>query len=495
MLDDFIQHTMAQVDDLAELKISLAAIRWLEQRQSEVASVRARDLAALQALRDGLGFAPQIALEAGLKRAVARGTLLVSTSPSLDEPHYFLNNPASRRAIDAIELADARRTASSAPFSTSATYQALEQVERETVRLELIDIYPAAPQDAQMVEEWLAQGYSVNEIVGCVRETLQVPRPKGTPPRLLTTCAPRITSQPPVAPSRYYRTVIARSAPPPDEIIAFRELAGRWPNGHEFNLIEAAVGMYGSHATITMMKKIVSAQSATLDNLVPLLSEREEAELALAHAQALPNLFAREMIQLYENAFGLPPTSRIAQDIAELANEIADRTIWEKVFQYAATHNKRNWEYVRKLVKNPSPALFEPPPVNDTARFVFDEFKRRIGHGYLDETIAEDINRIAQEITDRERWTHAFKEAAAHSVLNWTYLRAVVTNPNSTKANEAKDGRRKQGTGSRQRGLSRRPQVEESTEAEREAARELARQRIAERAKRHARDNKLDNTQ
>ncbi len=485
MLDDYIQHTMGQVDDLAELKISLAALSWLEQRHAEAASITARELAALPALEGALGFAPQIALESGLKRAVARGTLLVCESGSLDEPHYFLNNPAGRQAIDAIESADARRAASNRP-PASATQQLVTLLGHEIERLELVDAYPVDLHDAQTVEEWLARGYSTDEILNSVRETLRVPRSKGSTLRGISACAANVAAQAPAAPSKYYRVVIARSEPPPDEIIAYRELAGRWPGGHEFNLVQSAVGMYGSHNAITTMKKLVSPQQTAIDDLLPLLAEQAEAEAALSRQQAQPGIFAREMIDLYENTFGLPATPKIAGDIMELAAEIPEKNTWQKVFQYAVAQNIRNWSYVSKMLRNPSPGIFMPEPVNDTARFAFGEYKRRIGHGYLDAKIAEEINALAQEVTDTACWTAGFDQAAVQNAPKWAYLRKVISNPNSGHTNEARDGRRKSVAGSRQKGVGRRAQVEESTEAEREAARERARQRIAERARRRA---------
>src|SRR5438552_2854482 len=201
MLDDFIQHTLAQVDDLAELKVSLVALRLLELKQSEIASITARELAAHPALRDGLGFAPQISLDAALQRAIARGTLLRLVAESLDEPRYFLNNEASRRTIDAIEVAEARRQAARTVMTTRTTGHTLSVVARDIEWLELMDIYPITSEDEFLVEEWLAQGYTHDEIVDGVRETLSTPRLKGSPPRTLGVCAAQIMAQAPSHPS------------------------------------------------------------------------------------------------------------------------------------------------------------------------------------------------------------------------------------------------------------------------------------------------------
>ncbi|MCL5998361.1 MAG: hypothetical protein M1546_20260 [Chloroflexi bacterium] len=489
MLDDFIQHALAQIDDLAELKVSLVALRLLELKESDTASVTARELATHPALRDGLGFAPQITLDSALQRATARGTLLRTNAESLGEPRYFLNNEASRRTIEAVELAEARRVAAKSTTTHLATRETLAAAMREIEWLEAIDAYPASPADEQLVEEWLAQGYTNDEIMRAVRAALSAPRPKGTPVRTLESCVTLLTANSPANPSAYYRIVVnrtdARTEPAPDEIIAFRELAGRWPNGHEFNLVQAAAGIFGARPAIEAMKRLIVQQHADVDALIPLLSEQEEAELALVRSRIIPDLMLRELIQLYELTFGLPPTSRIAQDIGTLASEINDLGVWRAAFQYAMSQNKRDWAYVRRLLLNPSPALFEPQPVNETAHFAFNEYKRRVSR-VLDPSVAREINDVAQHVTDQSRWTYAFDRAASANALNWNYIKKVLTAPPDEKASEVKDARRKHVPGTRQRGVTRRPQVEESTEAEREAARERARQRIAERAKRRA---------
>jgi hypothetical protein len=483
MLDEFLQHTLAEVDDLAELKVSLVALRLLELKQSETASTTARELAAHPALRNGLGFAPEIALNAALQRAVARGTLLSSNVAALDEPRYFQNNEASRRMLDAIELAGNTRSPGQAAAERSVT-QVLTAMARELEWLETIDAYAPTPADEEAVEEWLAQGYTQDELLRGIRETLNKPRIKGTPARTLQTCAGNITANPPAAESSYYRAVIARSMQPPDEIIAFRELAQRWPNGHEFNVIQAAVGIFSANATIELMKRLVNAEQVNMNDLLPLLAEREEAEIALAHDEVLPDLKLRKIIELYESTFGLPPTSRIAQDMLDLADEVKDMEVWQSVFKYAATQNKREWNYVRKLLLNPSPSIFEPEPINDTARYAFSLYKRRVSRGVLDPAVAREINEVAQTITDVARWNDAIDRAAKANALRWDYIRKTLISPNKDSGGEARDGRRKQGSGTRQRGVGRRPQVAEPTEAELKAARERALKYIEEHTKR-----------
>ncbi|MGQ9684634.1 MAG: dihydrolipoamide acetyltransferase family protein, partial [Anaerolineae bacterium] len=48
----------------------------------------------------------------------------------------------------------------------------------------------------------------------------------------------------------------AHAEPPPDEAIAYRELAGRWPTGDQFNLMHTAAGLFGGHETVQALKRL-----------------------------------------------------------------------------------------------------------------------------------------------------------------------------------------------------------------------------------------------
>ncbi len=492
MIDDLIRNALAEIDDLAELKVSLVSLRLLELKQSPAASITRDELAAHPALKHGLGIVPGIALEAALQRAVARGTLLVTTAINPDHPRYFANNADSRVAIESLEatLATAR---AGQRGPADAARQALSQLAAEIEKLEGIEAYPAGDADMALLREWLAQGYTPDELLGAVREALRTPRPKRAPARSLRECAGVVTQKPPASPSLYYQSVIARSAPPPDEVIAFRELASRWPTGHEFEIIRVAAGLFGNRATVQALKRIVRPDHPDVSGLIALLAEEEEAQLALLREQSAPDLLSRQIIQLYESAFGLPPTAHVAAEIATLAAEVADVTIWQAAFEYALKQNKRDWRYVRKIVENPSPDLFIPQPANETARYAFAEYRRRVGRGTLDPAVAREINEIAARVTDQAQWAQAFDAAAAANALNWNYIRKVLTAPPQTRqpagAARATRGREKEPSSIRRSGgLIRRAQVEEATEEERAAARERARQRIAERARRKAQE-------
>lgn len=490
-IDDLIHNALAEIDDLAELKVSLVALRLLELKQSPVASVTRDELAAQSALKHGLGIVPGIALEAALQRAVARGTLLATSAINPDHPRYFANNADSRAVVEWLE-ATAIAAQAGQRETADAARQALSRVVAEIEKLEGVEAYPAGDDDLALTREWLAQGYTIDEILSAVRDALRHPRPKGAPPRSLRDCAQMVAQRPPASPGLYHRAIIAHAEPPPDEVIAYRELAGRWPTGDQFNLIHTAAGLFGGHATVQALKRIVRRDQTDVSGLIALLAEEEEAQLALLREQCAPDLLSRKIIQLYESAFGLPPSGHIAGEIAALAAEVTDLTVWQAAFDYALNQNKRDWRYVRKIVENPSPDLFAPQPVNETAQYVFAEYRRRVGRGALDPAVAREINDIAQRVTDQSQWSAAFDAAAAANALNWNYIRKVVTAPPQAKSaagpSRVRSGRAKQSSTTKRSGSIRRSQVEEATEQERAAARERARQRIAERARQKSDD-------
>jgi hypothetical protein len=467
---DFVERTLAQVDDLAELKVSLVALSLLEAKLSAVPFVTEGELMAHPAIRDGLSFA-SITLRPALQRAVARGTLLCADIGE-GEPRYFVNDEAGRRAVQAIGT-----LAAQAEHRPSRSAQVLARVAAEIERLEAIEVYAYQPEDLPALEECLAQGYTEEEIIAAVRAALCLPRPKGTPPRTLRPCLETLTSQPPATPTEYYRVVVAKTAPPPEEVVHLRELLGRQPNGHEYDLVRTATGLFGLRAVLDALKRLARAGGIDADALLPLLAEQEEAILALQRADVHTELHMRELVALYESSFGLPPTATVAEEMRLLWNEVSDPALWRDVFRYAADQNKRSWPYVKKLLRHPSPDLFVPQPVNETAQFAFGEYKRRVNRT-LDGHIAADINALATQITDPARWTAAFDKAAEANALRWDYIRKVLTASSQAKPEKTRRNGKRGETAHRKGRTFSRPQVE-YTEAEREAARERARQRIA----------------
>ncbi len=474
LVDAFIANTLAQVDDLAELKVSLVALRLLEAKLSAAPFVTEGELMAHPAVRDGLSF-PAITLRPALQRAVARGTLLCA-SIGAGEPRYFANNEAGRRAVEAIQTAQAQPER-----GTPRRAELLARAAFEIERLEAIEAYAPTPEDLSALEERLARGYTEDEIIAALRAALRTPRPRHTPPRTLHTCLAALDAQPPAAPSEYYQVIVAKAAPPPEEIVNLRDRLGREPTGREYDLVRTATGMFGLRAVLDGLKRVMRDDGIDVDALIPLLAEREEAILALQRVDARNEAHMRDLVVLYESAFGLPPTPTVADEMRLLWDEVSDPALWRSVFAYAAGQNKRSWPYVKKLLRHPSPDVFTPQPVNETAQFAFAEYKRRVNRT-LDGHIAADINALAAQITDVARWTAAFDKAAEANVLRWDYIRKVLTASSQTKRGGTdRNGRRGETTQRKGRTYSR-PQVE-YTEADREAARERARQRIASRRK------------
>jgi hypothetical protein len=257
-----------------------------------------------------------------------------------------------------------------------------------------------------------------------------------------------------------------------------RERLGRQPGAHEFNIVRNAVGLFGLRAVLDGLKRVSRGRQVDIDALIPLLVEQEEAALALQREEVEIDARLSELAELYESAFGLPPTAVIAEEMRLLLHEAQDLALWRSVFAYAAQQNKRSWPYVKKLLQNPSPDVFLPQPVNEIAQFAFHEYRRRVNR-ILDAGVAGEINQLALRVTDAARWTNAFDKAAAANALRWDYIKKVVTTSLNTKS-EKNNGRAK--ATAKRGGASRRPQVEYTDDA-RAAAEDRARQRLAQRPK------------
>jgi hypothetical protein len=468
----FVDSQLAQIDNLDELKVTLVALRLLEQKQNEMASVSEADLLVHPAIRGGLRF-PSITLRPALQLAVARGTLLQAQAGNA--VRYFRNDPAGQRASSAFERAYAK-----APPPDAPAERVLNGAGREIERLEGIDFYPPASDDLARVEEWLARGYSSDDVLEAVRATLLHPRAKGTSHRTLTDCQKALYRKPPAAPSDYYAVCVARTRKPPEEIVNLRLRLGREPDHHEFAALRDAVGLFGLRAALDGLRRLSGANDASrsvdLAALVPLLAESESAAISQSRADDAGNAAAREAIQLYESSFGTPPTGLIADEIKSALNDVPDLALWRAVFEYAARQNKKSWAYVRKLLLNPSPDLFAPAPVNELATAAFEMYRRRVNR-VIDATIATEINTLAGTVSELARWTNAFDKAAAANALRWDYIKSVLTSSTDKKT----DGKRQPARKPQQRGggTYRRTQVEYSDE-QRKAAEERARRELDE---------------
>lgn len=502
MLDDFITQTLAHIDDFAELKVSLVALYWLEQKHTASASVTMDELANHPALRNGLGSTPNLTLEYALRKAIARGTLLATSSASnedLKQAKLFANNAPSRELIEVIKQQPVVVGENIAPENAVPDKKStlLMLIVGEIERLEMIEVYGITLEEDAMVEEWLARGYTQEEIISAVRAALRTPRHSSAAPRGLRQCEAQVKARLPRNPSLYYEMIVTKSKPLREEFIAFRELSGRLPTGREFNQIRAAVGLHGVNGTVQLMRRVVSKDGVDVDALIPMLAEQQDAELSLARRSLQTDVELREITQLYETTFGLPATSSIVDDVRALLRETSDINIWRAAFVYAIQQNKRNWPYVRAIVRNPTPDLLTPAPVNETAKAAFALYRQRVDKaGKLDVSVARQINEVAQTVTDVAAWERAIDTAANANALNWNYIKAVLTRPidENSPAEENKHGKRKTASqasrsskpssrSGKSGGSYRRPQVE-STDEERAADEERARALRAEMAER-----------
>jgi DNA replication protein len=105
----FFSALLAEIDDLAELKVTLHLIRALYEQKGFPRLVRLSDLyrdrALLLALREQGSGSREQRLEAALDRALARGTLLAVRLQAGDEEDrcYFLNTALNRGLIKQAE--------------------------------------------------------------------------------------------------------------------------------------------------------------------------------------------------------------------------------------------------------------------------------------------------------------------------------------------------------------------------------------------------------
>ncbi len=104
----FFSGLLPHVDDLAELKTTLAVIAAIYRKKGSPRYVSLSELRGDAALMQGLksiGKEPEATLEAALKMAVGRGTLLRLGLEGKDgaEEVYFLNDAPGRQAVAKIE--------------------------------------------------------------------------------------------------------------------------------------------------------------------------------------------------------------------------------------------------------------------------------------------------------------------------------------------------------------------------------------------------------
>jgi DNA replication protein len=100
----FFSELLPKIDCLPELKVTLYALWFLDQKEGNFRWLRYADFTRDKQFMEGLGDEPDKALQEGLQQAVARGTLLqagVSGENGI-ENYFFLNSPRGRAAVAAI---------------------------------------------------------------------------------------------------------------------------------------------------------------------------------------------------------------------------------------------------------------------------------------------------------------------------------------------------------------------------------------------------------
>jgi len=465
-IDTFIANALAQVDDLSELKVCVVALRLLEQKQSLTAHVTFDDLANHAALRDGLGFPFHLKLESALRYAVARGTLLAS-SDELRTAKIFANNAQSLALLDQIHQN------AQLPDADTLINADIDAVANEIAKLEALQVAALSDEERELVGEWRARGYTRDELLAAVRTSLKTPRRSSAPPRTLKDCARQLTAHAPKQPSDYERAVIRKEAKHAahSRVVAFRDVFERLPNRREFQVVETAVTMYGERDTFAALQRV-----KRVEDLMGVLDEQHAAEITETREQLKPELDVKQVLRLYEQTFGMPPTAVMPDEVRELMRDndlFKNLDNWQTAFEHAHARNAKGWgNYLLKILRNPSPSMFTPEPINDVARAAFEQFRKRVGR--LDALVAREVNEAAQTVTDTARWMAAFDTAARANALNWNYIKKVLTNPSAPKQPYGKQTIRNE------KGYNRaaRREQEQYTDEQRTAARERAKQRL-----------------
>ncbi len=109
--ETFFRELLPMLDDLAEMKVTLYTLWFLDKQEGNVRFIRMRDFLRDQPFMYSLApsfEAAQVALSAGLEKAVQRGILLtvrLDGDPALNTL-FFLNSPRGRAALEALHNGD-----------------------------------------------------------------------------------------------------------------------------------------------------------------------------------------------------------------------------------------------------------------------------------------------------------------------------------------------------------------------------------------------------
>ena len=154
---DSLFRMLAGMDDLDELKVTLYVLWRIDHMEGPF-----RQICRSEILEDGqfMGGMTETALDAGLEKAVQRGTLLRVQNP--DGGFYFLNSPRGRASVEAMQSGDWRASGriSQPPREVPNIYKIYE----ENIG-PLTSIIADALKDAEQnyEPEWIAE--AINEAV------------------------------------------------------------------------------------------------------------------------------------------------------------------------------------------------------------------------------------------------------------------------------------------------------------------------------------------
>jgi DNA replication protein len=108
--DSLFRQLLAEIDDLAELKVTLYVLWRIEHMESQFRYICRSEIAEDDAFMTGMSAAE---LDSGLEKAVKRGSLLrVENS---EGGFYFLNSPRGRANAEAMRKGNWRASARSSP--------------------------------------------------------------------------------------------------------------------------------------------------------------------------------------------------------------------------------------------------------------------------------------------------------------------------------------------------------------------------------------------
>jgi len=103
----FFKDLLPQIDDLSELKITLYALWQITRLEGEIRYLKEESFTSDPDFMAGMGATPAAqlaAVQAGLERAVNRGTLLKTAVPDGEDQLdlYFFNSPRGQAAVQSV---------------------------------------------------------------------------------------------------------------------------------------------------------------------------------------------------------------------------------------------------------------------------------------------------------------------------------------------------------------------------------------------------------